>query len=173
MRFMKDSEKDQLKRLVKACMLEISKLKMDLKKCQETNYDCKKAEELQKKIEIKQSRVKELEGFLKNKDETILALKNTLNEKDAYIKDLEEIKKYFEALTTKPKRDLTSFQSQVYLLLPSEKSNTQKMHSFIKKVGFTELSYDNMFHVLRNLERKGYFKSHQLGEEIFWEKIQK
>ncbi len=170
---MKDSEKDQLKRLVKACMLEISKLKMDLKKCQETNHECKNADDLQHKIELKQIRVKELENFLKNKDKTIKDLKNTLNEKENYIKDLEEIKSYFEALTAKPKRDLTSFQSQVYLLLPSEKSNTQKMHSFIKKVGFTELSYDNMFHVLRNLERKGYFKSYQIGEEIFWKKIPK
>ena len=59
---MKDSEKDQLKRLVKACMLEISKLKMDLKKCQETNHECKKAEDLEHKLELKQIRVKELES---------------------------------------------------------------------------------------------------------------
>jgi chromosome segregation ATPase len=170
---MKDPEKDQLKRLVKACMLEISKLKMDLKKCSETNQDCKKVTQLQLEIEEKEEIIAGLEGFLNEKDETINNLKNELNDKNNHIKDLEEIKTYFEALTAKPKRDLTSFQSQVYLLLPSEKSNTHKMHNFIKKVGFTELSYDNMFSILRNLERKGYFKSHKVNEEILWEKIQK
>ncbi|MDP3623335.1 MAG: hypothetical protein Q8R66_05320 [Methanobacteriaceae archaeon] len=173
MRFMKDPEKDQLKRLVKACMLEISKLKMDLKKCTETNQECKKSTQLQHKIEKKEERIKELENFLKEKNKTIADLKNDLGDKNDYINDLEEIKTYFEALTAKPKRDLTSFQSQVYLLLPPEKSNTHKMHAFIKKVGFNELSYDNMFHILRNLERKGYFKSYQINEETIWEKIQK
>lgn len=173
MRFVKDPEKDQLKRLVKACMLEISKLKMDLKKCQDTNRECNKVEELHQKIEEKETRIEELKNTLNDKDKTIQGLKTTLDDKETYIKELEEIKTYFEALTAKPKRDLTSFQSQVYLLLPAEKSNTRRMHNFIKKVGFTELSYENMFHILRNLERKGYFKSHQNGEEILWEKIQK
>lgn len=173
MRFVKDPEKDQLKRLVKACMLEISKLKMDLKKCQDSNKECEKVEEFQREIEKKETRIKELKNSINNNDKTIQELKTTLNNKESYIKELEEIKTYFEALTAKPKRDLTSFQSQVYLLLPSDKSNTRRMHNFIKKVGFTELSYENMFHILRNLERKGYFKSHQSGEEILWEKIPK
>lgn len=173
MRFMKDSEKDQLKRLVKACMLEISKLKMDLKRCREVNPDCSKVEDLEHKIEKNKSKINDLETFLNDKDKSIENLKNSLNAKESYIEDLEEIKTYFEALTAKPKKDLTSFQSQVYLLLPSDKSNTHKMHIFIKKVGFKELSYDNMFNILRNLERKGYFKSYQVDEEIIWEKIQK
>ncbi len=176
MRFMKDTEKEQLKRLVKACMLEISKLKMDLKKCKEqgqnASFDSSKVDELKSAIEIKNTRIKELENFIKEKDHAIKKLNSAIDEKDAQIKDLEKIKTYFEALTAKPKSDLTSFQSQVYLLLPSEKSNTKTMHEFIKEVGFKELSFDNMLHILRNLERKGYFKSYPAeGNDVLWEKI--
>jgi hypothetical protein len=177
MRFMKDTEKEQLKRLVKACMLEISKLKMDLKKCKEESKlktgDSSKTQELNSTIEIKNTRIKELENFIKEKDNAIKKLQSSLNEKDAEIVELEKIKTYFEALTAKPKSDLTSFQSQVYLLLPTEKSDTKKLHEFIKQVGFRELAYDNMFHILRNLERKGYFKSYQENDEVLWEKIVK
>jgi vacuolar-type H+-ATPase subunit I/STV1 len=177
MRFMKDTEKEQLKRLVKACMLEISKLKMDLKKCKEENknsiQESSKVNELNSKIQIKNNRIQVLENFIKEKDNAIKKLQSSLDEKDSQIIELEKIKTYFEALTAKPKSDLTSFQSQVYLLLPHEKSDTSKLHEFIKEVGFKELSYDNMFHILRNLERKGYFKSYQDNDEVMWEKIVK
>jgi vacuolar-type H+-ATPase subunit I/STV1 len=177
MRFMKDTEKEQLKRLVKACMLEISKLKMDLKKCKEENknsiQESSKVNELNSKIQIKNNRIQVLENFIKEKDNAIKKIQSSLDEKDSQIIELEKIKTYFEALTAKPKSDLTSFQSQVYLLLPHEKSDTSKLHEFIKEVGFKELSYDNMFHILRNLERKGYFKSYQDNDEVMWEKIVK
>ena len=187
MRFMKDTEKEQLKRLVKACMLEISKLKMDLKKCREENnkgtdiqqanlkmeMNTDKVVELENKLEMNTDKVVELENKLKEKDKTILDLKKILEDKDEEINDLEEIKSYFKALTAKPKRDLTSFQSQVYQLLPAEKANTKKMHSFIQKIGFKELTLDNMFHILHNLERKGYFSSEKINEETIWKKIEK
>ncbi|MBU4535897.1 MAG: hypothetical protein KKF16_08810 [Euryarchaeota archaeon] len=173
MRFIKDTEKEQLKRLVKACMLEISKLKMDLKKCREQNNNGLDVQQSNSEIEINSDRVEELEMSLEEKDKTILELKQSLKDQDNRISDLEEIKSYFEALTAKPKRDLTSFQSQVYMLLPSEKASTEKMHSIIKKIGFKELSIDNMFHILRNLERKGYFSSERINDIIIWKKIEK
>lgn len=173
MRFMKDSEKDQLKRLVKACMLEISKLKMELKKSREMNKECEKSNDLEYELEKRDMKIQELEKLITDKEKSIKSLNNSLNEKNSYIKDLEEIKGYFEALTAKPKRDLTSFQFQVYQLLPAQKTSTQKMHSFLKKVGFKELSYDNMFHILKNLERKGYFRSYDDNGDVLWQKIEK
>ncbi|MCK9150855.1 hypothetical protein [Methanobacterium alcaliphilum] len=173
MRFMKDTEKDQLKSLVKACMLEISKLKMDLKKSREMNKDTENSQNLEHDLKSRDLKIQELENALKTKNESINKLENIINEKENYICELEEVKTYFQAVTAKPKRDLTSFQFQVYQLLPSEKGNTKKMHGLIKAIAFNELSYDNMFHILKNLERKGYFKSYKSGSDIIWEKIEK
>jgi len=173
MRFIKDTEKEQLKRLVKACMLEISKLKMDLKKCrQENNYSpSTKQSDSQTEINLKQNI--ELENILKEKDENIFELKQILEEKNKQINELEEIRSYFKAVTAKPKKNLTSFQSQIYQLLPSEEANTKELHLLIKNIGFKELTFDNMLHILRNLERKGYYSSKRDNKEIFWQKIEK
>ena len=83
------------------------------------------------------------------------------------------IKYHFDALTAKPKKDLTSFQSQVYQLLPKEEDTLGNLYSHITEIGFSELSSDNFEHVLRNLERKGYFESGGKDGELYWKKIDK
>lgn len=188
MPLLKDTEREQLRQLVKACLLEISKLKVELKKCQNESLKSKSTENIQlkavkdevqkqlkeKNLEVEEVKI-ELQKQLKEKNEEIKQLKTVLNEKNVLIADLEvnleRIKTYFEALTEKPKKDLTSFQSQIYQLLPQGESTENDLYSHIYNVGFRELSTENFKHALKNLERKGYFKSRNNNGELLWEKV--
>lgn len=167
MSLLKDKEREQLRQLVKACLLEISKLKIDLKKSQ------KEANEFKVKAElINLQKMEELEKILKEKNEKISELTALLNEKDAEMEELKNLKIYFDALTARPKRDLTSFQSQVYQLLKKQ-GTTEDLYEHILSIGFKELSFDNFNSILRNLERKGYFRSSKGDDTLIWEKIEK
>ncbi len=171
--FLKDSEKEELRRLVKACMLEISKLELELERCKKRKDESEKLEKLEEELATKEEHIKELEKLLKEKDKVIENLNKILSEKESQIEELEKIKGYFDKLTAKPKKNLTSFQSQIYRLLPEGKATTEKLHSFIKNIGFKDLKYENMLQILRNLERKGYFRSYNGDDDIIWEKIEK
>ena len=168
MPLLKDTEREQLRQLVKACLLEISKLKIELKKCQKESLRSRNSEGIQKRVLNDEFKKQLLE-----KENEIRNLKQMLSEKDDVITDLENTRKYFKALTAKPKKDITSFQSQIYQVLPYGENSTEDMYEHIKKVGFTELSKDNFVHALRNLERKGYFESIDLDGETSWKKIDK
>ncbi|MGB9980376.1 hypothetical protein [Methanobacterium sp.] len=182
MALLKDNEREQLRQLVKACLLEISKLKIELKKCQTesknlgkldtdlVNKKNQKIKELELALEEKDRKISELTDLL---DKKVAELTDLLNEKDAKITELEKIKRHFDALTARPKKDLTSFQSQIYQLLGMDKSTTQELYAQILDIGFKELSVDNFNSILRNLERKGYFKSFKENEITFWQKIEK
>ncbi len=171
MALLKDNEREQLRQLVKACLLEISKLKIELKKCQTESKNSSKLDiEL---VNKKNQEIKELERALEEKDEKIAEVMGILNEKNTEIAELGKIKRHFEALTARPKKDLTSFQSQVYQLLSIDKGTTQELYAQILDIGFKELSFDNFNSILRNLERKGYFKSFKENETIIWQKIEK
>lgn len=182
MALLKDNESEQLRQLVKACLLEISKLKIDLKKCQiesknsgklDTELVNKKNQEI-KELELalkeKDGKIAELTGLL---DKKVAELTGILDEKNVELNELEKIKRHFEALTARPKKDLTSFQSQVYQLLNTDKGTTQELYAQILDIGFKELSFDNFNSILRNLERKGYFKLFRENETTFWQKIEK
>ena len=206
MPLLKDTEREQLRQLVKACLLEISKLKVELKKCQNESLKSKSTENIQlkavkdevqkqlkeKNLEVEEVKIElqkqlkeknleveevkiELQKQLKEKNGEIKQLKTVLNEKNVLIADLEvnleRIKTYFEALTEKPKKDLTSFQSQIYQLLPQGESTENDLYSHIYDIGFKELSTENFKHALKNLERKGYFKSRNNNGELLWEKV--
>jgi archaellum component FlaC len=168
MPLLKDTEREQLRQLVKACLLEISKLKIELKKCQKESLRSRNSEGIQKRVLND-----EFKKQLIEKENEIRNLKQRLSEKDEVIADLENTRKYFKALTAKPKKDLTSFQSQIYQVLPYGESSTEDLYEHIKKVGFTELSKENFVHALRNLERKGYFVSIDLDNETSWKKMDK
>ena len=194
MPLLKDTEREQLRKLVKACLLEISKLKMELKKCQNESLKSRSTESIQfkavkdevqkqlsqKNVELKQletvvdeknEKVNQLKSILDEKNEEVNQLKSVLDEKNAMIKELENVKTYFKALTEKPKKDLTSFQSQIYQILPEGEETENNLYSHINEIGFTELSRENFAHALRNLERKGYFKSTDNDGENVWKKI--
>ena len=171
MPLLKDNESEQLRQLVKACLLEISKLKIELKKCQTESRDSSKLDtEL---VNRKNQEIEELKLALEEKDGKITKLMSLLEGKNDEMEELEKIKRHFDALTARPKKDLTSFQSQVYQLLSMDKCTTQELYEQIIDIGFKELSVDNFNSILRNLERKGYFKSFKEDETTFWEKIEK
>ncbi len=166
MPLLKDTEREQLRQLVKACLLEISKLKIELKKCQKESSKSTDTES----IRIR-AFTEEFNGKIREKDEEITNLNHIIREKESEIADLEKIKKYFEAIISRPKKDLTSFQSQIYELLPYDEDTSENLYSAIKDIGFSELTIENFEHALRNLERKGYFTSKNNGKSILWKKI--
>ncbi|MBM4241093.1 MAG: hypothetical protein FJ150_05475 [Euryarchaeota archaeon] len=173
MAFLKDPEKEKLKELVKACLLEISELKIKLDKCEGSSKTSQAVKDTHQQISEKDGRLTELDKIIDVKNEEITKFKNILKEKDTEIAELKKIKTYFEALTAKPKKDLTSFQSQVYQLLPGEEGTMEDLHSHITNIAFHELSSENFNHILRNLERKGYFKSSKKDGKTLWRKILK
>lgn len=171
MPILKDTEREQLRQLVKACLLEISKLKIEIKKCQKESKDNRKLDN--NAIKEKNNEIRELKKTLGRKEKKIEELKGTLDKKDTELEESKKIKFYFEALTERPKKDLTSIQSQVYHLLTFQKSTAKEMYNDITEIVFKELSFDNFNSILRNLERKGYFKIIQEDGETFWQKIDK
>jgi ABC-type Fe3+-citrate transport system substrate-binding protein len=166
MALLKDSECDQLRQLVKACLLEISKLKMELKKSQNETSVTGDNKALSVLEEESQSKLQE-------KEKEINDLHELLEKKNQKLEELEIIKYHFNALTAKPKPDLTSFQSQVYQLLPIEEDTLDNHYGHITEIGFSELSSENFEHVIRNLERKGYFESYEKDDKTYWKKIDK
>lgn len=168
MALLKDTEREQLRQLVKACLLEISKLKIELKKSQNESTVSSETESI--KIKAVQE---EFNNHLIKKDEEIAQLQVVIDEKLSEIAELEKIKVSFEAIISRPKKDLTSFQFQIYELLPYDEDTTENLYSTLRTIGFNELSNENFEHALRNLERKGYFMSTIDGEKVLWKKIDK
>jgi len=168
MPLLKDTEREQLRQLVKACLLEISKLKIELKKCQK---------ESSKTTDTESIRIgafkEEFNSCVREKDDEIAQLNLNIKEKADKIAELEKIKVYFEAIISRPKKDLTSIQSQIYELLPYEEATSEHLYSEIKSIGFSELTFENFEYALRNLERKGYFVSIDDGKTIMWKKVDK
>lgn len=166
MPLIKDTEREQLRQLVKACLLEISKLKIELKKCQK---------ESSKSTDTDGTKIKaikdEYKDYIQNKEHEIAELKTIIDDKQKEIDELEKIKGYFQAIISRPKKDLTSFQFQIYELLPFEEDSAENLYVQLKSIGYTELSNENFEHALRNLERKGYFESRQEGETVLWKKL--
>ena len=171
MPLLKDSEREQLRQLVKACLLEISKLKIELKKSQKESKEASKLST--ESIKEKDQKINELEKAITEKDKKILEIIGLLDQKNVELEELRKIKQRFDALTAKPKKDLTSFQSQIYQVLSYDKGTIEDLYDQIIDIGFKELSFDNFNSILRNLGRKGYFKSYKEGERIIWEKIEK
>jgi hypothetical protein len=166
MALLKDTEREQLRQLVKACLLEISKLKIELKKSQNESTVSTESETI--RIKAVQE---EFNNHLLKKDEEIAQLHNVIHEKENEIAELEKIKVNFEAIISRPKKDLTSFQSQIYELLSYDEDTIENLYLKLRTIGFSELSNENFEHALRNLERKGYFISTPDGERILWKKI--
>lgn len=166
MPLIKDTEREQLRQLVKACLLEISKLKIELKKCQKESS----------KSDTESIRIKEIKDeyktYIQNKEQEITQLNSIISDKQEEIEELEKIKMYFQAIISRPKKDLTSFQFQIYELLPFEEDTAENLYEQLKSIGYSELSNDNFEHALRNLERKGYFESREEGDKVFWKKLE-
>ncbi|MCC7563414.1 MAG: hypothetical protein KO275_02790 [Methanobacterium sp.] len=168
MAILKDTEREQLRQLVKACLLEISKLKIELKKCQKESSKIM----IQEHTKLQEMNIVQ-EKKLQNKEDENRKLVKLLEEKDSKIEELQTVKERFKLLTQKPKKDLTSFQSNIYLLLPEKEDNLKNLYDSIIDLGFNELTHQNFEHALRNLERKGYFKSREENRIVLWKKVEK
>ena len=166
MALLKDNDTEQLRQLVKACLLEISKLKLELKKCQNGSSQSADDDAISELKEDTQTKLQEKEKEINN-------LQELLEKKNEKLEELEIIKYHFNALTAKPKKDLTSFQSQVYQLLPKEEDTQENLYIHITEIGFSELSQENFEHVLHNLERKEYFKTYDKDGKVYWKKLDK
>ena len=174
MAFLKDTEREQLRQLVKACLLEISKLKIELKKCQKESSN-KQTENIQIrgfKAES-QHEMDEKDKELKQKINEINVLQDLLKKQEKMIEELQKVKLNYDAITAKPKKDLTSFQSQVYQLLPDEEDTLENLYNYITSIGFSELSSENFEYLLHNLERKNYYNSRKHNDQILWKKQDK
>lgn len=168
MAILKDTEREQLRQLVKACLLEISKLKIELKKCQKESSKIM----INEHVKLQEMNV-EQEIKLQKKEDEINKMAKLLEEKDLQIQDLQKVKDRFKLLTQKPKKDLTSFQSNIYLLLPDKEDNLENLYDSIIDLGFKELTHQNFEHALRNLERKRYFRSRENNGITTWKKLEK
>jgi hypothetical protein len=168
MPLLKDTEREQLRQLVKACLLEISKLKIELKKCQKESSNSVDTDSI-----LIEAAKEECHAKIHNKNEEIAQLNLEIKEMQEQIDELEKIKVYFEAIVSRPKKDLTSFQSQIYELLPYDEDTAENLYSKLKEIGFNELSNENFEHALRNLERKGYFTIKQEKEITLWKKLER
>ncbi|BDZ71108.1 hypothetical protein GCM10025861_16250 [Methanobacterium petrolearium] len=157
-----------MRQLVKACLLEISKLKIELKKCQKESSKIMIAEH----VKLQEMNVVQ-EKKLQKRDDEIRNLAKLLEERDQQVEDLQKVKERFKLLTQKPKKDLTSFQSNIYLLLPEKEDNLENLFDSIIDLGFNELTHQNFEHALRNLERKGYFRSRNNNGTVLWKKVVK
>ena len=104
------------------------------------------------------------------KIEQISQLKEQLNDKDAQIASYEQYKKYFDVLVAKPLPSLTSFQSQIYRLLPDAMSATE-LYNYIVDLGFIALEKENFAKTLKALEKRGYYQRARDGDKIIWVKI--
>lgn len=94
-----------------------------------------------------------------NEDNEVKKLKKELQQCRSQVKELKKIENYYNQLTSPPKRDLTSFQSQIYYLIPDKEMNSQEIYEYIRKIAFDNISQENLTNILRNLERKGYLKN--------------
>lgn len=174
MRFLRDEEKDQLKKLVKSCMLEISQLKMNLNKCQEEkkNSECPKIKKLEGEISSYKKEIIKLKKTINKQNKKIKRLKKENNE-NSTSEELDLYKFYIKALTAKPKPNLTSFQSQMYSLFPNGQHSSEDILKHIKNIGFTDITNKTISNILYNLERKNYYKSFKKNDVVIWEKIEK
>ena len=98
-------------------------------------------------------------------------LKQEIQQKDEDIKKLEEIQDLYNKLIIPPKDDLTSFQSQVFNLIPDEPLNSNEIYKYIQNVAFDKVSFESIENILKKLVRKGYLTSSNVGDEIVYTKV--
>ena len=125
-----------------------------------------------KDVEKLQNKVKDIES---GNDEDLIkeneVLKEEIQSKDNDIERLKEIETLYHKLIIPPKNDLTSFQSQVFNLIPDEPSTAEEIHKYIKRVAFDKISLKSIENILKKLIRKGYMESHEDGDKLVYTKI--
>ena len=73
-------------------------------------------------------------------------------------------------MTEKPLPGLTSFQSQIYHILPDAMSASE-LYDYLESIGFAELKKENFAKTLKALEKRGYYQRAKDEDKIIWVKI--
>ena len=68
-------------------------------------------------------------------------------------------------MIAKPLPGLTSFQSQIYQLLPDAKSATE-LYDYLLELGFTDLEKENFAKTLKALEKREYYQRARDGDRV-------
>ena len=92
-----------------------------------------------------------------------------IDNKDTQIGDMGKYKDYFSAMISKPLPGLTSFQSQIYHLLPDAQSASE-LYDYLMGLGFTKLEKESFAKTLKALEKRGYCQRARDGDRIIWVK---
>ena len=93
-----------------------------------------------------------------------------LEDKDIQVENALKYKDLFLAMLNKPRPGLTSFQSQIFELLPDAKTASE-LYDYLIELGFTELEKENFAKTLKALEKRGYYQRAREGDRIIWVKI--
>ena len=102
-------------------------------------------------------------------DQEISRLNEVVDDKDVQLNDMSKFKDYFSAMISKPLPGLTSFQSQIYHLLPDAKSASE-LYDYLMELGFTELEKESFAKTLKALEKREYCQRARDGDRIIWVK---
>ena len=102
-------------------------------------------------------------------DQEITRLNELVNDKDIQLNEMQVYKDNFTKMISKPLPGLTSFQSQIYHLLPDAKSASE-LYEYLMKLGFTQLEKESFAKTLKALEKRGYCQRARDGDRIIWVK---
>lgn len=155
----KNEELEKLKDLqprIRSLELEKADLKSDYEKqIASLNADLEKAELL--KVDNEKL------------NQEISRLNEVVDNKDVQLQDMSKYKDYFSAMISKPLPGLTSFQSQIYHLLPDAKSASE-LYDYLMELGFSELEKESFAKTLKALEKRDYCQRARDGDRIIWVK---
>ncbi len=102
-------------------------------------------------------------------DQEISRLHEVVDEKDVQLEDMSKFKDYFSAMISKPLPGLTSFQSQIYHLLPDALSASE-LYDYLTGLGYSNLEKESFAKTLKALEKRGYCQRARDGDKIIWVK---
>ncbi|OED30891.1 hypothetical protein [Methanosphaera sp. WGK6] len=155
----KNTELDKLKDL-QPRLRELELEKADMKSDYEQQITSLTAD-LQKAELLKEDNEKKIQEINK--------LSEQISDKDEQISNFTQYKEYFDKMVIKPLPGLTSFQSQIYQLVPDAKSATE-LYDYLMDLGFMDLEKENFAKTLKALEKRGYYQRARDGDRIIWVK---
>jgi chromosome segregation ATPase len=153
----KNEQLDQLKNL----QPRIRDLELE-KADQKTAYE--------KEINSLKADIQKVEEDREKTNQEIVHLNEIIEDKDIQFENALRYKDLFLAMLNKPKPGLTSFQSQIFELLPDAKTASE-LYDYLIELGFTELEKENFAKTLKALEKRGYYQRAREGDRIIWVKI--
>ncbi|KZX11718.1 hypothetical protein [Methanobrevibacter curvatus] len=147
------------------CQNKILKLQEDLKLTSQKN------KVYENEISNYKNKINVFEENAKSHENEIKEYLDNINKQNDLIDELKKYKKYFYALTAPPLKNLSSFQSQVYNLVPETPTEINELFEFIRDTAFSSLTLSNLNNVLKSLENKGFMTHSEDDDKILWSKL--